>query len=69
MTVGSVLANVLDGATEGGKMKLYILAKKCYEEETLDIDEADVSLIKKAIEKSPLTSNIVVGQLLMVFEK
>jgi len=68
MTVGSALANILMGATEGGKMKLYTLAQKAYTDKTLDVDESDLSLIKKTVEANTSYTNLVTGQLLIILE-
>ncbi len=68
MTVGSALANILMGAKEGGKMKLYALAQKAYTDKTLDVDESDLALIKKAVETNESYTNLVTGQLLIILE-
>jgi len=68
MTVGSAVANILMAATEGGKMKLYTLAQKAYSDKSLDVDESDLSLIKKAVETNTSYTNLVTGQLLIILE-
>lgn len=65
LTLGGALAVILDRATEGGKHKMFILAKKCATEKTLELDSVDFNLIKNAVEKTTVfTSNVVVGQIL-----
>lgn len=68
MTVGSAIANILLPAKEGGKMKLYSLADKAFNNKTLEVDEADLALIKKLVEENELYTSLVTGQLLIILE-
>jgi hypothetical protein len=63
-TVGKALSNILLNAKVGGKMKLFILAQKCFQEETLEIDNADLNIIKEAVDAhTDQYNNLVTGQL------
>lgn len=68
LTIGKAIANILIGAKEGGKMKLFILAQKFYQDDEVEIDGADLSLIKKSIESAEVYSVLVTGQLLLVLD-
>lgn len=63
VTLGEVLANILLAAEEGGKMKLFLLAKKFHEGEEVEIDAADLALIKSVVARSKIYSGaLVTGQ-------
>lgn len=68
-TVGSVIANILTQSTEGSKMKLFALAQKAYNDKTLDVDEADLNLIKKMVDESRVYTTLITGQVLLLLEK
>lgn len=68
MTVGDTLGTILVTADVMGKFKLYTLAQKFATDEEIEVDEADFSLIKKAIEDSKVYSALVLGQLLQILE-
>lgn len=69
LTVGKALSDILLGAKTGGKMKMFVLARKFFEEEDVDLDESDVVLLTKTIEShEPGYTNLVTGQLLMILE-
>jgi|15BtaG_2_1085339.scaffolds.fasta_scaffold00340_17 hypothetical protein len=67
-TIGSALSNILLDAKEGGKMKLFILAQKCFEEKKVELDGADISIIKQAVEKTDQYNALVSGQILQILE-
>lgn len=69
VTLGSALANMLLGAQEGGKMKLYSLAQEVYKGKNLEVDAADLALIKGVVEKSGTYSALVSGQILLALEE
>ncbi len=71
LTLGAVLAEILATDTAGGKMKLFTLAQKAYTEKEMDVDQADFSLIKSAVEKTQAYPGnaIIIGQVLEVLEK
>ena len=69
VTVGSVISDILATDQTGGKMKLFILAKKFYEEKEVELDEADISLVKKAVESCKGWNNVILGQILTILEK
>lgn len=68
-TIGEAISNILLLDKMGGKMKCYILAQKFYTEKSVELDEADKALVKSAIERTETYTNIVTGQLLLLFEK
>lgn len=69
LTIGGVIAEALAASQEGNKMKLYTLAQRAFSEETMDVDDADISLIRKALEKCTTYNNIIIGQTLLALEK
>lgn len=68
LTLGMAIANVLVMATEGGKMKLFTLGQAAYAANTLEVDEADLTLIKRSVESSNAYNNLVLGQMLVLLE-
>lgn len=68
LTVGHVLAEALAGLDAGGKMKLFILAQKCYGAQEVEMDEVDLGLTKKAVEACKTYNNLIVGQALLALE-
>lgn len=68
-TYGEAISAVLLNAKEGGKMKMFVLGQKFYTEEEVELDEADLSLIKRSLESSEVVSTLVIGQILVYLEK
>ncbi len=68
LTVGQVIAEALAVDKTGGKMKLYALADRCFKNESVEVDAADLSLMKRAVEESTAYNNIVNGQVLVALE-
>lgn len=66
--VGTALSNILLETKSGGKMKMFILAQKCYTEDFVEVDESDLSLIRQAVEHTESYNNLVTGQLLILLE-
>jgi len=62
-TIGHALANILLANEAGGKMKLYALAQKFWNDEEVELDAADLSLVKKAVETTKSYGALVAGQL------
>jgi len=62
LTLGKALGNILGSSEEGGKMKLFILGSKLCQEENVEVDEADLNLIKNAVKKTKIYNAIVSGQ-------
>ncbi len=59
MSIGEVVSSVLIANLAGGKMKMIILAEKFYTQEEVEVDLADLDLIKKALEDTKIfTSNL-----------
>lgn len=67
--IGTALSNILIEAQEGGKMKLFILAQKLFNDKEVEVDEADLGIIRKAVENTKQYNNLVTGQLLQMLDK
>lgn len=61
-TFGQALANILLSAKEGGKMKLFLLAQKLYQDKVVDIDISDLTLIESTVKSSEHYTALVLGQ-------
>lgn len=68
ITIGKVLVSCLDTSTLAGKMKMFILAKRCAEGGTASFSAEDLALLKQVVESSNLPSNVVVGQTLIALD-
>ena len=68
VTVGAIVSNILSQEQTGGKMKLYSLAVRFYEDEEVELDSADLVLVKKAVEDSKEYNNLILGQILLALE-
>lgn len=68
-TVGLALSNILLDAKTGGRMKLFILAQKCFDAKEIEVDNADLQLIKDSVEKTEQYNNLVNGQLLQILNE
>lgn len=69
ITVGQVLAEILAADGSGGKMKMYSLAKKLFDgKETVEVDKADLIMIKSCVEKTKMYSVVICGQLMEKLE-
>lgn len=64
LRVGQVIAESLATDPSGGKFKMYTLANKFYNEDSVEVDAADLALVKKAVEECKTYSNIISGQVL-----
>lgn len=70
VTVGTALSNIMSFDKGAGKFKGYILAKKLMEGKDIDIDKADLALIKKAVETTEVyASNILLGFLIETLDE
>jgi len=67
-TIGEAVANILINSELKGVYKTYVLAKKFYNDKKVELDEADVLLVKEAVEASKSYTVLVKGQLLEVLE-
>lgn len=66
--VGQVIAEALAVEKTGGKFKLFTLAQKFFGDATVEIDAADLALVKSAVEKCETYNNIIIGQVLGILE-
>lgn len=62
--VGNVIADILSVSKAGGKMKMYALAQKFFQGGDVEIDAADMALVKNAVESTEGYSNVVLGFIL-----
>ena len=67
-TVGTALSNIVIDAKEGDRMKMFILAQNFYKEKEVELDDADLALVKKAVQTTTQYNNLVNGQLLQILE-
>lgn len=69
VTLGEVLSNVVIASEEQGKMKLFLLAKKFFEQESIDLDASDLALVKKVVSNShAYGGTLVLGQVELLLE-
>jgi hypothetical protein len=69
LTIGEAIANILINDDKGGKMKLYVLATKFTQQDNIELDKADLAMVKTAVETSKIYNALVIGQLLVLLEK
>jgi hypothetical protein len=70
LTVGKALANIVVSAEQGGKMKLFILGTNLYTKEELEVDSADLNLIKDCVKTTKVYGgSLVSGQLELLLEE
>ena len=69
LSLGEALANILSASEEQGKMKLYVLATKFYQQESVDLDASDLALVKKVVASSRAYAGALVqGQVELLLE-
>lgn len=67
LTLGGVISEALAASETGGKLKMYVLAQEAFKGGEMDVDSADFSLIKTAVETNKSygnQGNIILGQAL-----
>lgn len=69
LLVGEVLGNIIISSKMNGKMKIFSLAQKAYNDKVIDLDDADKALIKNILEADDSHSALATGQLLVLLEK
>lgn len=68
LTVGEYVGNILANS-KGDKLKLFVLAQKfASSENEIDVDDADMVLVKKSIEITEIYNALVAGQLLTLLK-
>lgn len=68
-TLGQALSNILLASKTKGGMKIFLLAKKCFEEKELEVDGADLALIKNEVKTSDAYGGVLVtGQCELLLE-
>lgn len=69
LTIGKALATILI-QSKGDTVKLFTLAQKANNDETLELDAADLETVKNAVKTTENTFNaLVTGQLLIELSK
>jgi hypothetical protein len=66
--LGEALANIMLSDEAGGKMKLFVLAQKLFKENKLEVDSADLSLIKECVKRTKVYNALVAGQVEILLE-
>lgn len=69
LTLGGAISNILSSDQAGGKMKLFILAQKFFTENELDLDSADLNLVKESIKGTKIYTALVAGQVEKIIEE
>jgi hypothetical protein len=68
-TLGQALSNITMLAEEGNKMKLFILAQKFFEQDSIELDASDLVLVKKVVANSKAYPGVLVlGQCALLLE-
>jgi len=60
VTLGKALGNILLQNDEGGKMKLMLLASQLYQKNNVEVDEADLALIKNSVKNTKVYNGALV---------
>jgi hypothetical protein len=68
-TLGEALANIFANSRQGGKMKAYILGKKFYNDKEIELDAADLSLVKETVKQSSSYNHLIEGQIEEMLER
>lgn len=68
LTVGQALSNITLTSDKGGKMKMFVLAQDFYKKDEIDLDAADLALIKSELETTKAYNVLVTGQILLLLE-
>ena len=69
VTIGQVVSDILSVSKAGGKMKMYAMAQKFYDGGEVDLDAADVGVVKNALETTEGYSNVVIGFILTMIDE
>jgi len=68
-TIGQALSEIIISSKIGGKMKCFSLAQKFYNDEEVNLDQADIVLVKNLVESTDLYTNLVTGQILVILSE
>jgi len=61
-TLGQALGNICVSSKEEGKMKLYILGTKLFQDKDVEVDDADLNLLKNVVKKTEVYEALIAGQ-------
>ena len=68
LTLGEALSNILISSEVGGKMKLFTLAQKMYNDKSVEVDASDLSMIKECVKTTKIYNALVAGQVELILE-
>jgi hypothetical protein len=68
-TFGQALANIVVSAKEGGKMKLFLLGTKLFQNDKVEVDEADLTLLKSVVKSTEVYGALIAGQCEQLLEE
>ena len=68
-TLGEALGNILLSDKTGGKMKLYVLATKFSQDKEVELDKADLELVRNAVSKTEIYNALVAGQIEVILSE
>jgi len=68
-TIGKAMSEIIISSKIGGKMKCFSLAQKFYNDKEVDLDQADMVLVKNLVESTDMYNNLVTGQLLVILSE
>jgi len=63
------LGNILLSDKTGGKMKLYVLATKFSQDKEVELDKADLELVRNAVSKTEIYNALVAGQIEVILSE
>lgn len=68
-TLGQALANIVVSAETGGKMKLFVLGTKLFQNSKVEVDESDLQLLKEAVKSTKTYGALIAGQCELLLEE
>jgi hypothetical protein len=69
MSFGKALANIVISGQEGGKMKLYTLAKQLFNDKAVEVTKAELDMIIRITETSAAYNSLIVGQCQLLLDE
>jgi hypothetical protein len=67
-SLGQLAGTALAQATDGPAVKLYCIAQELFQKGIVELDEADLRVLKTAIEKTPILPVLTKAPILMKIE-
>lgn len=74
LTIGKAIAEALLANKTGGRMKVFLLAKKFFSDEKVELDNADFALVKESVKTAEVYAHqgfntLVFGQIEEILEE